>query len=43
NGSTIYIGAPSSDFRVRIYDKALEQGAEGHWVRRDTAPSPSPR
>ena len=33
NGSTIYIGAPSSDFRVRIYDKALEQGAEGHWVR----------
>ena len=32
NGSTIYIGAPSSDFRVRIYDKALEQGAEGHWV-----------
>ena len=24
----------SSDlFRVRIYDKALEQGVEGHWVR----------
>ena len=33
NGSTIYIGAPSSDFRVRIYDKALEQGEDGHWVR----------
>lgn len=32
-GSTLYIGAPSSDFRVRIYDKALEQGAEGHWIR----------
>jgi len=33
NGSTVYIGASSSDFRVRIYDKALEQGADGHWVR----------
>ena len=33
SGSTIYLGAPSSDFRVRIYDKALEQGVEGHWIR----------
>lgn len=33
NGSTVYIGAPSSDFRIRIYDKALEMGQEGHWVR----------
>jgi len=33
SGSTIYLGAPSSDFRVRIYDKALEQGEPGHWVR----------
>ena len=33
SGSTVYIGAPSSDFRVRIYDKALEEGVEGHWVR----------
>ena len=33
NGSTVYIGAESSDFRVRIYDKALEQGTEDHWVR----------
>lgn len=33
NGATVYIGAPSSDFRVRIYDKALEQGEPGHWVR----------
>lgn len=32
-GSTVYIGAVSSDFRVSIYDKALEQGVEGHWVR----------
>jgi len=32
-GSTVYIGAPSSFFRVRIYDKALEQGEDGHWVR----------
>ena len=33
NGSTVYIGAESSDFRVRIYDKALEQGIDGHWIR----------
>ena len=33
SGSTVYIGAPSSDFRIRIYDKALEEGVEGHWVR----------
>lgn len=33
SGSTVYIGAPSSDFRVRIYDKALEEGVSGHWVR----------
>lgn len=32
-GATVYIGAPSSEFRVRIYDKALEQEEEGHWVR----------
>ena len=32
-GATVYIGAPSSEFRVRIYDKALEQGVEGHWIR----------
>jgi len=32
-GATVYIGAASSSFRVRIYDKALEQGADGHWVR----------
>ena len=33
NGATVYIGAPSSSFRVRIYDKALEQGKPGHWIR----------
>ena len=33
NGSTVYIGAESSDFRVRIYDKALEQCTEDHWIR----------
>ena len=31
-GATVYIGAASSDFRVRIYDKALEQGVEGHYA-----------
>ena len=33
SGITVYIGAPSSNFRVRIYDKALESGETGHWVR----------
>lgn len=33
SGSTIYLGASSSDFRVRIYDKALEEGVDGHWIR----------
>ena len=40
-GATVYIGAPSSDFRVRIYDKALEQGVEGHWVRVEQVNSPA--
>lgn len=33
NGATVYLGSPSSDFRVRIYDKALEQGEDRHWIR----------
>lgn len=34
DGTTVYFGAPSSDFRVRIYDKAKEQGdLQGHWIR----------
>lgn len=33
SGTTIYIGAESSDFRIRIYDKSAEQGIQGHWVR----------
>lgn len=38
-GLTVYIGAPSSSFRVRIYDKAKEQfapeepGYNDHWIR----------
>lgn len=32
-GQTVYIGAPSSDFRIRIYDKAAEQQIDGHWIR----------
>lgn len=33
-GTTVYLGAPSSDFRVRIYDKAKEQGDfKSHWIR----------
>lgn len=34
SGCTVYLGAESSDFRVRIYDKAKEQGDyQSHWVR----------
>lgn len=29
----IYFGAPSSDRRLRIYNKGLEQGIEDHWIR----------
>lgn len=32
-GATIYIGSPSSDRMVRIYDKAAEQGTDGVWTR----------
>jgi len=32
-GSTIYLGAPSSDSMLRIYDKAAERGTTGPWVR----------
>lgn len=33
DGSTIYIGSEKSAFRLRIYDKALEQGTKDHWIR----------
>lgn len=33
NGATVYIGSSSSAFRLRIYDKALEQGTREHWLR----------
>lgn len=33
NGATVYIGSASSAFRLRIYDKGLEQGTKEHWVR----------
>lgn len=29
----IYFGAPASDRRLRIYNKAIEQGETGHWIR----------
>ncbi len=33
SGTTAYLGAASSSFRVRIYNKALEQREPGHWIR----------
>lgn len=32
-GLTIYLGSRSSDFMLRIYDKAKEQKIDGHWWR----------
>lgn len=29
----IMFGSSSSDTRLRIYDKALERGVDGHWIR----------
>lgn len=29
----IYFGSPKSSRRLRIYNKALERGEEGHWLR----------
>lgn len=29
----IYWGSPQSDRRLRIYNKALERGVDGHWIR----------
>lgn len=29
----IYFGSPASDRRLRIYNKAIEQGIDGHWIR----------
>lgn len=31
--SAIYFGSPKSDRRLRIYDKAMEQGIDGSWTR----------
>jgi hypothetical protein len=33
SGRTFYYGSRASGSMVRIYDKAAEQGAGGHWVR----------
>lgn len=32
-GETLYFGSAQSRTQYRIYDKAAEQGIEGHWVR----------
>jgi len=32
-GKSIYFGSAESDIRLRFYDKAVEQGVDGHWVR----------
>jgi phage replication initiation protein len=32
-GQTVYFGSAQSETRVRMYDKAVEQGQAGQWVR----------
>ena len=32
-GKSVYFGSAKSDIRLRFYDKAVEQGIDGHWVR----------
>lgn len=32
-GFTFYIGSEKSDFRLKFYDKAAQQGLEEHWLR----------
>lgn len=32
-GETLYVGAPGSDKRVRIYDKSAESGTDYEWTR----------
>lgn len=32
-GKTLYFGSRGSNTYIRIYDKAAEQGVDGHWVR----------
>ncbi len=32
-GKTLYFGSRGSNAYIRIYDKAAEQGVDGHWVR----------
>lgn len=33
NEQCIILGAPTSDTRLRIYNKAMERGVDGHWIR----------
>ena len=33
SGFTLYVGSEKSDFRIKIYDKALQQEESGHWMR----------
>ena len=32
-GETLYVGAPTSKLRLKVYDKAAEQGLDGDWTR----------
>lgn len=33
DGKTLYFGSTKSDAKIRIYDKAVEQGVDGLWIR----------
>lgn len=32
-GDTVYLGSPKSDQQIKVYNKAVEQGVDGDWIR----------
>lgn len=32
-GRTLYVGAPSSERRIRVYEKGIQMGGEPNWIR----------
>ena len=43
DGRTVYVGAPSSVGRVRVYEKGLQVGGDPDWVRVELVARPSRR
>lgn len=41
DGRTLYLGAPTSQLRARVYEKGLQLGLDPHWVRFELQVRPS--